>query len=162
MLVYQLRTLLISKSLHISMSWIHVICWVIPLILSLLPLSTNPYGEDDFSSGDLACDLSGNVTSKFIWLDVCMSGAAIVCFILMAIWILEIYLHFRQAKDAVREMSFLNIMKLYPLALLVIWLPRCVMRVLVTSSIIPADSSSRLLVASYFVILSTQYGTLAI
>ena len=38
---------------------------------------------------------------------------------------------------------------------------RCVIRVLITTSIIPADSSSRLLVASYFVILSTQYGTLA-
>ena len=38
---------------------------------------------------------------------------------------------------------------------------RCVIRVLITTYIIPADSSSRLLVASYFVILSTQYGILA-
>ena len=160
MLVYQLRTLLILKSLHISISWIHVICWGIPLVLSLLPLSTNPYGMDDFASGDVACNLSGNETTKFIWLDICSTAAAIVCFVLMAFWSVEIYLHFRQAEDAPREMRFLNIMKLYPLALLVIWLPRCVMRILITTTILPADSDSRLLAASYFVILSTQYGTL--
>eukprot|EP01035_Chromulina_nebulosa_P036418 gene36418-49056_t len=147
MLVYQLRTLIILKSLHISMMWIHGICWGIPLILSLLPLSTNQYGMDDYASGDVACNLSGNVKTKFIWLDLCISAAAIGCLMLMAVWIVEIYLHFRKAENAAREMSFLQIMKLYPLALMVTWLPRCVIRVLITTTIIPADSSSRLLVA---------------
>eukprot|EP01035_Chromulina_nebulosa_P062890 gene62890-86019_t len=115
MLVYQLRTLIISKSLHISMIWIHGICWGIPLILSLLPLSTNHYGTDDVSNGNLTCDIQGNVTTKFIWLDLSSSAAAIICLILMAIWSIEIYFHFRKAEDAMREMSFLNVMKLYPL-----------------------------------------------
>ena len=160
-LVYQLRTLLILKSLHVSMSWFHGICWGIPLVLSLLPLSTNPYGMDDYANGDLVCSVSGNVTTKFIWLDLCVSAAAIVCFILMAFWTVEIYLHFRKAEDAAREMSFLNIMKLYPLALLVIWLPKCFLRFLVTAKLIRTDTSSRLLAAICFLTLSTQYGTLA-
>ena len=160
MLVYQLRTLLILKSLHISMSWIHGICWSIPLVLSLLPLSTNQYGMDDYANGDLACSLSGNVTTKFIWLDICSTAAAMVCFILMAIWSVEIYFHFRQAEDAAREMSFLNIMKLYPLALLVTWWPRCVINILISAAIISARSSSTLFAAICFFILSTQYGTL--
>ena len=52
-----------------SMMWIHGICWGIPLVLSLLLLSTNLYGMDDYASGDIPCDLSGNYPSKFIWLD---------------------------------------------------------------------------------------------
>ena len=160
MLVYQLRTLIILKSLHISMSWIHVICWGIPLILSLLPLSTNPYGMDDFSNGNLTCDLSGSASTKLIWLDLCSTAAALMCFILMAIWSVEIYLHFRQAEDAAREMSFLSIMKLYPLALLITWLPRCLQALLVTVKLIPSNSST-VHSASYFFIISSQYGTLS-
>jgi hypothetical protein len=56
-------------------------------------------------------------------------------------------------------MSFLNVMKLYPLALLVTWLPRCLQVLLVTATILPAGSKS-LHFASYFYIFSSQYGTL--
>ena len=138
---------------------IHVFSWGIPLVLSLLPLSTNSYGTDDFASGNLTCDLWGNVTTKFIWLDICATGAAMLCFVLMANWSVEIYFHFHNAEDSVREMSFLDIMKLYPLALLVTWLPRCFMAVLVSATVLPVNSSS-VYVASFFFIVSTQYGTL--
>ena len=159
MLVFQLKTLIISKHLQISMSWIHVICWVVPLVLSLLPLSTNQYGTDDYGNGNLTCDLWGNTTTKFIWLDLSSSGAALVCIILMAIWTFKIYAHFRLATDSAREMSFLNIMRLYPLALLFTWLPRCLSFFLISVDILQLNAHSAYL-AGYFFILSTQYGTL--
>ncbi len=160
MLVYQLKTLLILKMLHIPMIWIHGICWGIPLVLSLLPLSTNPYGMDDYANGDVACDLSGTRTSKYIWLDLNVSFVAVVCIILMAIWIVEIHLHFRQAENVARELSFLKIIRLYPLALLVTWLPRSILRFLISATILSANSSSRLVAEAYVGILSTQYGSL--
>ena len=160
MLVYQLKTLLILKMLPIPMIWIHGICWGIPLVLSLLPLSTNPYGMDDYANGDVACDLSGTRTSKYIWLDLIVSFVAVVCIILMAIWIVEIYLHFRQAENVARELSFLKIMRLYPLALLVTWLPKSILRFLISVTILSANSSNRLVAEMYLGILSTQYGSL--
>eukprot|EP01036_Dinobryon_divergens_P026098 gene26095-34706_t len=39
------------------MSQVHAICWTIPLITSLLPLTTNSYGQDDFINGYSPCVL---------------------------------------------------------------------------------------------------------
>ena len=46
------------------------------------------------------------------------------------------------------------------MALLVIWLPKCILRVLVSATIVSANSSGRLVAGDYFETLSTQYGTL--
>eukprot|EP01036_Dinobryon_divergens_P028808 gene28808-37814_t len=58
-------------------------------------------------------------------------------------------------------MSFLHIMKLYPLALMVTWLPRNVLTVLFSATVLSAGTSSMVLAGTCFAILSIQYGTLA-
>ena len=115
---------------------------------------------DDYASGDIPCDLSGTHRSKYIWLDL-NSSVAIVCVILMTIWIVDIYLHFRKAENVARELSFLKIMRLYPLALLITWLPRSILRFLISVTLLSANSSSRIVAGTCLEFLSTQYGTLA-
>ena len=99
MLVFQLRTLIIFKTIHLSMFWMHCICWGVPLLLSFLPLSTNRYGADDAQDGNIPCDLNGNPTTKYIWLDSCSTGVAFFCFLLMAAWTWEIYTYCRRERS---------------------------------------------------------------
>jgi hypothetical protein len=90
MLVYQLRNLIIFKQISLTMTHVHIICWTIPLITSLLPLTTNSYGQDDFINGYSPCVLGGDVTSKLLWISTCDSGLSLILVILMAIWAVQI------------------------------------------------------------------------
>ena len=85
LLVYQLRTLILFKTLYISRKSMHIICWSIPLIPALLPLSTNYYGQDDGLNEASHCALGGNVRLKFLWMITCDTGLAFICIVLMAI-----------------------------------------------------------------------------
>eukprot|EP01036_Dinobryon_divergens_P037773 gene37773-49481_t len=151
------------------MSWMHCICWSIPLLLSFLPLSTNRYGADDEQDGNIPCDLNGSPSTKYIWLDTCLTGVAFFCFLLMAAWTCEIYIYCRKRSGGggnltagnklEREMSFLNIMKFYPLALLITWMPRFAITITITAKLVTLTEGAS--IASYFFIVSTQYGTLS-
>ena len=59
--------------------------------------------------------------------------------------VIDIYLHFRKAENVARELSFLKIMRLYPLALLVTWLPRSILRFLISVTLLSANSSNRIM-----------------
>ena len=169
MLVLQLKNLITFKTIHVSMFWMHCICWSIPLFFLLLPLSTNGYGTDDTQNGKYPCDLSGNPATKYVWIDTCSTGAAFMCFLLMAFWTWEIYMHCRKkggsssgntvGNELEREMSFLNIMKWYPLALFVTWVPRFVVTVILTAKLVTFSVGAS--IAPYFFMISSQYGTLS-
>lgn len=60
MLTYQLYTVFMYGSLGITAEWhMHLICWPIPIISTLLPLSTNYIGRDDDSNLGW-CYIGGN------------------------------------------------------------------------------------------------------
>ena len=157
MLVYQLRTLIIFKSINLSMRWMHLICWSIPLIPAFLPQTTNSYGQDDSLNGVAPCILGGDSTTKYIWINTTKTGLAILCFLMMLIWSVEIHLYICKCNgDSGREVSLFNSMKLYPLILFVTWIPKCVVIMLINAKVIGVNQ----ILATCVITFSTQYGSL--
>ena len=159
LLVFLLRTVIIHKCIQLSFTWMHCICWSIPLIPTFAPLSTNRYGQDDSLNGNAPCVFGGNVNSKYIWIVTCDTGLAFLCFVLMIIWSIEIYLFLLKSKreDTIRERSLFNSMKLYPLALFVTWIPTFALGLATLSNPSYTDDKSLVL---FIVTFATQYGTL--
>eukprot|EP01036_Dinobryon_divergens_P027689 gene27689-36502_t len=129
MLVYQLRNLLILKRIRVTMAQVHAVCWGIPLITSLLPLTTNPYGQDDFDNGYSPCSLGGDRMTRLLWISTTDSGLSFMLVILMTIWLVQIHrylLSVESSDSTVKEKALFSSMKLYPLALFITWAPRSV------------------------------------
>ena len=163
-LVYQLRNLIIFKQISLTMTQVHAICWIIPLIISLLPLTTNPYGQDDFINGYSPCILGGNATSKLLWISTCDSGLFLILVILMTIWTIQIskYLFSVNATDFTgkeREKSLVASMKLYPMALLFTWAPRFIEGLLNLGGHVIGKSVLQIIFIPAL-ILSTLYGAI--
>ena len=127
MLVYQLKTLILSKQISLTMTHAHAICWSVPLIASCLPLTTNSYGQDDYLNGYSPCVLGGNSLAKLLWISTTDSGLSFMLVILMATWVVQIHIHLSRAESCdstEKEKTLFASMKLYPLALLITWVPR--------------------------------------
>ena len=160
MLVYLLRTLIIYKTIHLTLNWMHVICWSVPVIPAFLPLTTNPYGQDDSLNGNTPCVLGGNPTTKFLWITSCDTGLAFICFVLMTIWTVQIYKYASVSSsedDSKRERALFNSMKLYPLVLFITWLPTFIVDVLIASDVTAVNNQGMIL---FILVFATQYGTL--
>jgi len=160
LLVYQLRTLILFKSLNLSLKWMHIICWTIPLIPTLLPLSTNEYGQDDGLNEASPCVLGGNEKMKFLWIIASDTGLAFICFVLMAIWSAEIFKFCfltEHTESFEKEISLFQSMRLYPLVLFITWVPSFVEGVLAFASLL---STSYYTVITPVLVLETQYGTI--
>ena len=155
-LVYQLRTLIIFKSINLSMKWLHFICWSIPLIPTFLPLTTNPYGQDDSLNGSAPCVLGGNSTTKFIWLNTTKSGLAFLCFFFMIIWTIEIHLYLTAGADLTREKSLFYTMILYPTVLFITGIPNFIVVTLIDAKVLATDS----LFTYLCFVFASQYGFL--
>ena len=165
MLVYQLRTLIIYNNIRLSVNTMHFICWSIACIPALFPLTTNPYGQDDNLEGNTTCTLGGNIRTKFIWKTVSVSGLAFLCFVLMTFWCVEIlkfcYKTGGENSDGStrRKISLFRSMSLYPLALLVTWVPYFILDMLIAAGVLNTKSIS---FTTIFVVigLGTQNGSL--
>jgi len=138
----------------------HIICWTIPLIPALLPLSTNDYGQDDGLNEASHCSLGGNERLKFLWIVTCDTGLAFICFLLMAIWSLEIF-RFCQSNQHTeafdKELSLFQSMRLYPLALFITWVPTFIFEILIFAGILSTFNHT---VISPLQVIATQYGTI--
>ena len=161
MLVYQLRTLIIFKRIQLSLNWMHFICWGVAFIPALLPLSTNPYGQDDSLEGNSPCAFGGNSTSKFLWITTCDTGIAFLCFVLMTVWCGEIvlYLSKESGEDRCRETSLFQSMRLYPVALFVTWVPTFFIGVFLAAGVFDISSLSNSVIF-FVIVVGTQYGSL--
>eukprot|EP01035_Chromulina_nebulosa_P022875 gene22875-29629_t len=160
MFVYQLRNLLILKRIRVTMAQVHAVCWGIPLITSLLPLTTNPYGQDDFIDGTVPCVLGGDRITRLLWISTTDSGLSFMLVILMTIWLVQIhrYLSSVESSDStVKEKALFASMKQYPLALFITWVPRFIESVVRGAEPLGGDPQVAIIPTA---ILASQYGVI--
>lgn len=125
MLVFNLRCLLICKKLWLRLSQSHLICWSIPLVTTLLPLTDTKFGQDDDLSGHAPCIYGGSGVTSNIWTHVTFNGLAVTCFIIMSLSMISVAWHFKADGIAAhkREYEIYKTTRLYPLGLFITWIP---------------------------------------
>lgn len=129
MLIYQLRCIVIYKAVHITRTKMHLICWTIPLIVLLLPLSTNPWGIPDEFEGTNVCSIGGAADDwGFFWYRYLRTGSLIICFVTQFFLVRQIskHVHIQSMDDSMVSLDFkflkmYNIIKWYPIGMLLTW-----------------------------------------
>jgi len=140
MLMYFLYSLAFEGKLPLSYNVIHMACWGIPLVLTLLNLTTNSYGHPSDYTKYEVCSISGNMYTGEIWHDTTYYGVWLLCVIAM------IFMYCRIISVAKHDLAIsvsefqlaLSTMGKYPVALVVFWFPH--MFFVVLSGIVPLDS----------------------
>jgi predicted secreted protein len=158
-LVYQLRSMMFYKKLHLSMFTLHCICWCTALLVALLPLSENTYGEDDDLEGRSVCYLqSSHKQRKFWWLFGLFYGVLLVCVVLMVYWMAASARQIRAMRHTTftdyKERAIYKATRWYPLGLLLTWSLSIVVTILLA---IYSDVEVDYIQAGQ--IAQTQYGT---
>mmetsp|Transcript_4004 Transcript_4004/g.6297 ORF Transcript_4004/g.6297 Transcript_4004/m.6297 type:complete len:325 (-) Transcript_4004:482-1456(-) len=120
-LVYQLRCMLLFKRLYLSVETLHVICWSVGVLTSILPLSQNEMGEDDEESGDGVCIYrnTDSEETKFLWVLFLFYGVFFILLLAMTTWLVSVFLGRGQLDS--REKMLYYTMGLYPIGLLICW-----------------------------------------
>lgn len=110
----------------------HAAAWLIPVVLTFLPLATDTYGSGD---DDDWCSLRprhmtrrGHSLNEF-WRFVTFTAVIFVCFFLMMYYGYLIYRHIYIEKHVPSErvMSALNLLVYYPISLFITWFPNAVL-----------------------------------
>lgn len=156
-LVWQLRCALIVKNSTVEMNLIHFTIWPLSFLLSLLPLSTNTFGEDDAYSGESPCNIGGNSQDANAWLLSTFLGVLLFCFVFMAAVTIETFVRISNTRiDFSRpELFILRTASLYPLGMLVTWGPRVIKDYFNAFGVLHATFE----VSEGIDIWATQYGT---
>lgn len=126
MLTFYLYSLAVHGVLPLSNLKIHLICWGFPLLFSLLTLTTNNFKRHK-SPNDVeqVCTWGGNTFTGELWHGITYYGLWFGCFISMMI----MYNKALQMSKTPSANSYamlklaINALELYPLAMIVCWLP---------------------------------------
>lgn len=155
-LVFQLRSVMIYNRVWFGVEMMHLVVIIVCLFLLLCPLATNQYGQDDTSSGLVVCNLSGEISTKHIWISVWFV-VLLVCFLIMIGCIIDVVRHYRSSGQRMSQNveELYNVTRLYPVGLVVTWFPIMIQFFLSLCSIYTAPNTVEIL---YF--LQTQYGTI--
>ena len=156
-LVYQLRCVMLYHKVWVRVQYIHMALWPISLLLATLPLSTNPYGQNNRLTNLSPCSLAGSSYSGDIWDFVFIGGLFIFLFVVMSLMMARVAWEHRKAgrvmAPAVR--AIYNTTRLYPLGLFITWLPKTIeLAISLNSVYLSLDF------IAYCAISSTQYGTI--
>lgn len=124
---YQLRCLLINKEVWISLKWIHIITWSITSLVTFVPLLFDvEFGEDDKYSKESPCNIvtNNNNVNIYIVFDTWLS-ILVISFILMFYWSIEVAMYFKREgiDNSYRMYNIYTSIILYPLGLVIVWLP---------------------------------------
>lgn len=167
LLVYQLRYLIIFKALGISIRKMHFIAWTIPFIPLLLPLSYDnmSYGTDDAVAGLGSCGFHNpdHERAKYVWVLCLYWGMAFLSFILMAMWIWEVYRYLKveaaleDSESSGVEQSLFRSYRWYPACMFFTWIPIILLVIIGLS--FSYDDRPTLWLEQPCLILSTQNGT---
>jgi hypothetical protein len=124
-LMYFLYSLAIKGKLPLSLPIFHVVCWLVPLLFTLLNLTTNTYGRSDDYPDYEVCVLTGDYHDGTIWHTVTYDCLWLACIVVMAYMYCRI-LCLRRSELAISEEKFKHATKTlgkYPIALFVFWFP---------------------------------------
>lgn len=132
LLTYLLYSLVVLGRIDITWSTMHAASWLIPVVLTFLPLATDTYGswgDDDWCSlrpGHMTHN--GRSLNEF-WRFVTFTAVIFVCFFLMMYYGYLIYRHIYIDKHVPSEkvMFALNLLIYYPISLFITWFPNAVL-----------------------------------
>ena len=137
----------------------HCLCWTITCLCAFLPLSTNPYGQDDVLSQQMPCNFSGAPLSGFDWSVATFASILLACAATMFLCMSHVF--YRWLVDDgpnstwnAREYAIFQTTRMYPVAMLVCWIPFLAIGVLTPVTRVHTN-------ATYFILmlLSSQFGT---
>jgi hypothetical protein len=154
---------LYSVCLHgrfVPMLYLHVICWSVGLISTLLPLSTNGYGRDNQDDGTSWCFINGNTHSGAIWAAVSFQVLLIVTSLMTLYFTFRIYWRYRFmniTKDYPEVHVILDTMILYPLGFFITWGPNLIFSLLINFEVINFDRRNQH-IFHIVTIIATQSG----
>lgn len=124
-LMYFLYSLALRGKLPLSLPIFHCVCWLVPLVFTLLNLTTNTYGRSDDYPDYEVCVLTGDYNAGMIWHTVTYDCLWLLCIVVMGCMYFRI-LCLRNGDLAISEEKFKLATKTlgkYPIALFVFWLP---------------------------------------
>ena len=158
MLSYQLFGVFKSGKFVLSEGSMHLIAWSVPLVSTLLPLSTNSYGRSA-GNPDGWCFLEGN-DSTFFWVVFSFFLVLFVCISLMSYFSTRIALKYRSFVRLDLEnpeiRMVVDAVQLYPIAMIVCWLPNLVLSFILSFGLI---NNGGLLIFVVTQAISVQNGT---
>ncbi len=165
MLSFQLWYLSDHGKFGMSRAAMHCLCWGTSLITTLLPLSEVHYGRvDDGDDTNGWCFLDGLASQNqelLIWATITFAGLQLSCILLMIYFSISTYLKCSDPDHlpSPKMLLVFNTMYLYPLAMILTWLPNLVMAFLFNSASVSKSTSGNY-VFNIFTVLATQNGTL--
>lgn len=163
MLSHQLYTVITEGRFGLAVWKMHVICWSISLVSTLLPLSTTTFGRDDDGATPLAwCFLEGRSSTELYYVIFTFYIILFGCLMVMGYYLASLYWLFRDIDLKVQHpdiYSTMDALKLYPLGMMIAWVPNLLFSALVNSGVIPVTTveGTAFNVVS---ILATQDGTI--
>ena len=124
-LSYCMYSIIRSGHSQIKDVYLHVLCWGLPLLLSLLPLVDATYGTD--SSGTQWCLITSNERSSYytteMWSYLAYFGWLILCIFLMSFWYLRVRRQIRGKSDALSTLVRTTYQRVswYPVVMISCW-----------------------------------------
>ena len=155
-LTYQLYCVVKYTKVHLTWSVMHFIGWIIPLITTLLPLSTNKFGRDDIKDEDIMgwCYYKGNAE---YWDLTCFDFLLLCSLISMAYFTYKVYTKINDFSSSIS--GLIGALAYYPLSIALTWSPTLILAFFINSGIVELNNTVKII---YFIctLLSTQNGTL--
>lgn len=156
-LVYQMHCMIVYKQLFLNMTHLHVICWTIATLVALLPLTRDPYGQDDDFNETTICWLHCKEHDCYLWTLGLYIPTLIINIALMSRYLHKIHTYLNsQMEDSVdRERVLFRSLYWYPIGLIVCWT-----FTIIAELLIAAKLGHKKTLAHIASIITSQYGTI--
>lgn len=160
-LTYQLYGVVMYGTLQLRTLTMHVLCWSVALICTLVPLSTTTFGRDDDGEALAWCYLKGKDTNTLVVVVLSLYIPLFISIALMCYFSIRIYWKYRNVDLRAANpdiYSIVDTLRLFPLAMIFNWGPNLVVSVLANTSQI-SSSEDFVIIFNAVTILATQNGT---
>jgi hypothetical protein len=121
------RDVAVHGKVHYSLGFVLLVTGGVPLVITLLQLTTNTYGnEGDYLSDSQPCTIGGNTAGAFMWHLITYNCLLYLCLLIVIVYLVEI--NWREMKGRIKSNSEVyrlmkRVLILYPVAMLLCWSP---------------------------------------